>query len=444
MVWSLTVSRFGSLARRVAQFVPRTDEQRNVLYLCAEVAFAGILAAAGAFNGAFIIRAGGSNALVGLLSSIPSLVAVLLFMPSATVLEGKANYAPWVVWSLFLSRIGYLFMALLPFLLSRYIPEATVGLLVLMTAPAVFFSTGWSPLLADVVPAHRRASVLAWRSIVSSATIALLTYFFGLWLDRGQFPGNYQWLFGLGLIGGLLSVWLVALIRMPQASEAHVSVAQRRPSWWRDLRTLGREHQGFARMILDTFLFNLGAWMVGPLYVIYFVRQLGASDAWLGLHTTLAHVGVVLGYWAWRAIIKRTGEQRALLISLPMVATYAFMVALVGNLNFILFAGFLINVLAPGVNLSHSVIFLDLLPPGRKHSWTALYSMIMNLGAFVAPLIGVALSDRIGIVPTLLVGGVARALGALTFYIWPLQPPEGEQAVSRPVLLPRMFGGIKR
>ena len=127
-----------------------------------------------------------------------------------------------------------------------------------------------------------------------------------------------------------------------------------------------------------------------------------------------------------------------------MVATYAFLVALVPNLNFILFAGFLINVLAPGVNLSHGVIFLDLLPPGRKHSWTALYSMIMNLGAFLAPLLGIALSHRIGIVPVLLVGGVLRALGAATFYIWPLQSRAADVGESRPVPLPRMFGGIRR
>ena len=436
--------RVARLAFQAGGWIPRTTEDRNMLYLYLEVAAAGVLAAAGAFNGAFIIRAGGANTLVALLSSIPSLVAVFLFMPAAKVLEGRADYRPWVVWSLLLSRSGYLLMALLPFVLSRYIPEVTVGLLVVMTVPAVLYSTGWSPLLADVVPAERRASVLAWRSIASSATIAALTYLFGLRLDRGQFPGNYQWLFGLGLVGGLISTWLVALIRVPETSQVHIATAHRSQSWLQDLRSLGRDHPAFARIILDTLLFNLGAWMIGPLYVIFFVRELGASDSWLGLHTTLAHLGVVVGYWAWRMILKRMGEHKALLVSLPMVATYAFLVALVPNLNFILFAGFLINVLAPGVNLSHGVIFLDLLPPGRKHSWTALYSMIMNLGAFLAPLLGIALSHRIGIVPVLLVGGVLRALGAATFYIWPLQSRAADVGESRPVPLPRMFGGIRR
>ncbi|MFH1086120.1 MAG: hypothetical protein V1772_10200, partial [Chloroflexota bacterium] len=182
-------ARIGWVRRRVLNLTPRTTEDWNTTYLYIEVALAGILAAAGAFNGAFVVRAGGSNALVGLLSSLPSLVAVILFMPAARILEGKSNYAPWVVWSLLFSRIGYLFMMLSPFFLTRLVPEFTVGLLVAMTAPAVLFSTGWTPLLSDVVPAHKRAAVLAGRSIVSSAAIAALTYGAGLWLDSRPFPG---------------------------------------------------------------------------------------------------------------------------------------------------------------------------------------------------------------------------------------------------------------
>jgi MFS family permease len=408
--------------KSIGLFRPRTVEDRNVLFLCLEVIFAGLLAAAGAFNSAFILRAGGSNSLVGLLSSIPSLVAVVLFMPSARVLEGKRNYMPLVVRSLFWSRIGYLLILALPFFLRQYVPELTVVALVAMTIPSVFFSTGWTPMLADVVPASRRASVLAWRSILSSATIAGLTYFAGVWLDRAAFPGNYQWLFGVGLVGGLISVWLIGLIRLPESATAHAPAVQTTKISWLDTwRSAQTAHKGFVRIIVNTLLFNLGAWMVGPLYIIFFVRTLGASDTWVGLHTTLAHIGVVLGYWLWRKIIKRIGEQPSLLWTLPVLCAYGFMVAFIPNLNFILFAGFFINVVAPGVNLSHGILFLDLLPQDKKMGWTAFYSMIMNAGAFVCPLIGVALADRIGIVPTLVIGTVIRYVGALLFYIYPVQ-----------------------
>jgi MFS family permease len=170
--------------------------------------------------------------------------------------------------------------------------------------------------------------------------------------------------------------------------------------------------------------------MTGPLYIILYVKQLKAPDSWLGLVNTLAYIGVILGYWLWRRIIRRTGEARTLLIALPLVCMFPFMVALVPNLTFVLFAAFIINVVSPGVDLSHSVIWYSLLPPESKYTATALYSATMNVGACIAPLIGVALADWIGIIPTLLIGGTLRLLGAAMFYIFPLRP-----AVEEPTQL---------
>jgi len=426
---------------------PKTSEERSIFYLYVEVMFAGILAAAGAFNGAYVLRAGGSKTLVGLLSSLPSLVAVFLFLPSARILEKKAHYGPWVVGSLFLARVGYLLIPLLPFFTTRYVPELTVTILVAMTAPSVFFSTGWSPLLSDVIPPRSRANVLAWRNILSSATIAPLTYLFGRWLDRGTFPHNYQWLYAIGFIAGAISVYFCSRIQITEQTPSARGCAERlavKPSWIEALRTAAQENPRFLRIIINTFLFDLGAWLVGPLYIVLFVRSLGASDSWIGLHTMLAHVGVVVGYWVWRRIIYRIGEAKTLLIALPLASTYAFMVGLVPNLTFILFAGFLINVFNPGVGLSHGVIFLDLLPEGKKHGATALYSVVMHMGAFVAPLVGVAISDRIGIIPTLFIGGTMRFIGALLFYLFPIKGDWGVGRLPRAILLPRMFGGIRR
>ena len=423
------------------------ESGRNILYLYIEVVFAGLLSAAASFNSAYILRLGGSRELVGLLSSIPALVAVALYLPSARVLERKTRHGPWIVGSLLLARSGYLGILALPLLLANLLPELTVGILVAITAPSVFFTTGWSPMLSDVIPERSRATVLAWRSILSSATIAPLVYLFGLALDRGAFPGNYQWMYAVGLFGGLTSVALISRIKIPEREQGAPKSGAPSPAadeaetraWRRTLDNLRQTDRGFLRIITNTLLFDLGAWTVAPLYIIFFVRELGAPDSWIGLNATLAHLGVVAGFWGWRRIINRTGESRAMFIALPMVSMYAFMVALVPNLNFILFAGFLINVVAPGVNLSHGVLFLRLLPAERRHTWMAIYSTVMNVGAFVCPLIGVAISNVIGIVPTLLIGGTMRLAGAMLFYLFPVVE-EGALRLPGSILRPRPFG----
>jgi MFS family permease len=443
---SLPIQRLGALWRRLSLSI-QSPTERNIVCLYIEVVFAGVLAAAGSFNGAYILRLGGSNALVGLLSSLPALVAVFFYLPSARIWERQRRAERWIVGSLALARSGYIAIMLLPFILKSRLPEVTVGILVAVTVPSVFFTTGWSPMLSDVIPARSRATVLAWRSILSSATIAGLTYLMGRLLDRGQFPGNYQWMYAIGVLGGALSIYFISRIRMTHVDTGDEGAAQapplgETPTSWRDsLRAAARENSGFKRIIINTFVFDLGNWMIAPLYIILFVRELGASDSWVGLHMTLAHVGVVVGYWVWRHVIHRIGENKGLLLALPLACTYPFMVALVPNLSFILFAGFMINVLNPGVGLSHGIIFLNLLPPKRKYGATALYSMVMNIGAFVAPLLGVAIAERIGILPTLLIGGALRILGAGLFYLFPLAGGRPRFDRPRGIALPRLFGG---
>ena len=105
--------RLSTHARRLLR-APQSVTERNTYYLYAEVIFAGFLSAAASFNAAYILRLGGSNALVGLMSSLPALVASLLYLPSARLLERRTHYRPWVVWSLFLARVGYALIALPP------------------------------------------------------------------------------------------------------------------------------------------------------------------------------------------------------------------------------------------------------------------------------------------------------------------------------------------
>ena len=233
-----------------------------------EVLFVSLLSVAGAFNSAYILRSGGSNTLVGLLSSLPSLVAMLLFIPAAQVLERKRDYMPWLWGSLLLTRSGYLIIFMLPFLLHRYVPEMTVAILIAMTAPSVFFSVAWSPMLSDVVPPRSRSTVFSWRSILNSLLIAPLIFIAGRLLEatKDHFPLNYQVMYLIGLLGGLASVYLISRIRPPEDRSVPTQAASTsRGQWLTTLRAGIRENPRFGRIVANTLLFDFGAWFLGPL-----------------------------------------------------------------------------------------------------------------------------------------------------------------------------------
>jgi MFS family permease len=297
-------------------------------------------------------------------------------------------------------------------------------------------------MLADIIPERDRARVFANRNIILSAATAVATFTASWWLDQAAhirwaaFPTNYQIVYFFGAVGALMSVFYLFKVKAPpskvirrqkQFKIGKVTLPKVKAAF-RQMRTGNRE---FVRLTLHTLIFNLGAWLVMPLYIIFFVRELNASDGWIGLNSTLANLGVIVGYLVWRRSIHRLGNYRALLISIPLSASYAFLVSFFPNLNAILVWGVLINLVNPGVNLSHTSILYELCPDERRASYMAIYSSIMNVGAFVGPMIGVALAEVLNIRLMLILGGIIRLAGALLFHFVPLQPTQTVQAEEK-------------
>ncbi len=423
----------------------RTETENNIKLLYIDVFWAAIFMAVMAFNATFALRLGASNEMVGWLSSIPSLFAMILAIPAARFLQTKTNQAPWIYWSLFIGRFMFLGVALVPWFTKQFQAEVIIWILILRSIPMDFFSVGFAPLLANVIPVRERATVLGNRSIINSAVVAGSTFLLGKWLDAGQniswltFPLNYQLMYIVGTVAALISVYCVSRIKVPESK-----VTKRQPAMKTTrppLKTLFkqvkenaasmvRENQAFVRIVVNTLVFNLGAWFVMSLYIIFFVKELQASDGWVGLNTTLANIGVIFGNLIWRRIIAKVGDNRALLLSIPMSASYAFLVALFPDLKLILLWGILINLVNPGVNLSHYNILVDSCPKEQLTSYLAIFSTVMNIGAFISPMLGIALSEVIGVKWVLLIGGVIRLTGALMFYLWKVDDPSTPAALS--------------
>jgi MFS family permease len=406
--------------------------ERNAWYLTAEIGAAAVLSAAASFNAAFAVRLGASNTMIGWLSSIPSLLAMVMLIPSARFLESKTQRAPWVWGSLLIARLGYLLLAFLPWLIHSGRAEAVVWLLIAISVPSTFFSAGFNPLFTDVVPERERTRVLAARSMLSSGMVAALTYLAGRWLEASHrmgwatFPLNYQALFIIGFAGSMVSMALLLRIRVPASRAIPARKAAGGKPFWLQLRTLATENRNFSVLVLNTLLFDGPAYLIGPLYIILFVRELGASDGWIGLNATLANLGVIVGYWLWRRWIRRLGYSRALLLSAPLAALYPLLCSLVPNLSAILLWGILINLINPGISMSHFNILMKLCPEDRKTSYFATYATLANVVAFVGPMAGVALAGVFGIRAILLAGGVLRLLGGLAFSMLRVQVPEQE------------------
>ena len=418
-------------------------DDRNSWYLVVEIFWASILASAGTFSAAYAIRLGANNFQVSLLSSIPALIAVIISYPAGQFLQARRRRTPWVLGSLFLNRAGFLLVAASPWLHFLGIQPGLMAVIILIavSAPAYFFNIGWTPLLAEVIPEQRRAAVFTARNIVNQATVSVSVFLFGQWLSRAAFPVNYQVMFAFSFVASMVSQYFLMKLDVPDSVVTPVSESADRPRTLAgaasrlkhsalSLRDEISGHPEFLRIMENTFIYSFGLWMAGPLYALYFVRQLNASDAWLGLNGTLACIGTIAGFSLWRWLISKWGEHLALKRAIALAGFYPLFVGLTPGLPVILGLGVLNGLMVPGTNLAHYNIFLRVLPPDARPRYTAIYTVVMNLGAFVAPMIALAISQVIGLAPMLVVSGVLSIAGASSFWWRPVIQPGKEAPVK--------------
>lgn len=403
--------------------VERNVVDRNVRFLIHEIFWAAIYTACLSFSAAFLIRLGGSNLMVSLLSSGAALVSALLSIPFAAFLERRTKRKPWIVGSLSVVRLGYLAMIGVPWLAPSWQPLAMMSLILVLNIPAALAIAGWLPLLADVLPLERRASVFSMRNITLGATVSVATLILGKWLDLTPFPFNYQGLYVLGVITSMLSTLYVKRMIIPDSPVVENAKATGRLTL-AGARMLLVEQRPFTNIVVNTLLFNISAWMLIPLQSIYFVRVLGASDGWLGLCMALANAGTIIGNLLWRRIIDQRGLSWVLISSTMLSAIYFFLIGLIPDLTLILLFAFLSGVINPGIDLSHLSVLLEICPAQRRAMYLGVFSTIMNIGFFLAPLAVAPLLDLLSAQILLVVLGVMRLAGAILFAVNPVRLPE--------------------
>lgn len=425
------VGRIGWLARRRvsdfrASLRPGEDVRaNNALYLSIEIFWAAFLSAAAAFNAPFALRLGATNGDIGLLSSIPALLAILVTLPAGQFITRQRKRMPWLLGSLLLSRIGYLLVIFIPWLPLGNRGAALVWLLIVFTIPAHFFNVAWGPMLADVVPETDRARVFALRNIILAAVVTVGVFLAGRWLQSMPFPLNYQILYAVGFAGALVSTYVLTRLRVPESAVPEPALQspglRAMLAGWRDAF---RTEPDFTRITLNTLMHGMGLWMIGPVYVLYYIRTLGAEEGWIGLNSTLANLTPIIGYYLWQRGVIRWGENKILPRAIVLLGIYPILVGFVPNLSVILIFTAIYGFLAPAVNLSHYPMLLKICPNDRRPVFLALYTTIMNIGAFIMPLIGVWLAELVGPAPVLVAGGVMCIAGSSSFLWNRLRTPD--------------------
>jgi hypothetical protein len=413
------------LLYRLLRLDPTNQDDRNALFLIVEVFWAAILSAAAGFNAAYALRLNATNTDIGLLSSLPALLAVLVSIPAGHFLQSRTRRKPWILWSLFLNRAGYLVIALLPFI--KYLGftginqgSLVVIVLIIFSTPAHFFNVGWIAMLGEIIPEDRRAAVFTARNITVNATVSVVVFLFGLWLNWIVFPLNYQAMFAVGFVASLLSSYALIRLEVPESTATPLA-ANSLKDLLRAFQEAFRTQPNFMRLTTNTIMHGVGLWLASPLYILYYVRTLHASDAWLGVQGMVASVATIVGFSLSRWALTKIGEPKLLKCAIITAGLIPILVGLLPHLNLIILVIALNGLIASAIGLSHFNILLKTMPPNERPVYTAMYTTLVNIGACICPFIGVEIANQFGVSNSLIVFGMLSILGSSSFWWRPVK-----------------------
>jgi len=384
------------------------------------VFWASFLSTAIAFNGTFAVRLGGSNFLIGLLSSLPSLLVVIALLPSGELFIDLSKRLKRIVRLLFSHRLIYLLVALLPFVFSHHRAPIFVGLILFSQIPLALFNLGFQTLFGDLLEEDKWANVSAWRNIIVSLTTSAGAFLSSILLTRILFPLNFQLLYMFGFLGGLTNLILISKLRIPSLQENTTNRSNLFSiSTITDMPAMLFTNRPFARLVSGTLVHNFGSGIAGPLYLIYYLRELQATDAWMGMFNGLSRFGMIFGYFIWQMLSARYGARRFLWFTCLLTATFPILVGISKSLSLILFFTWLNGLIGPGYHLSHSSTMYLVSSSEKRSTYLALFTLVSSLSSIIAPLVGVAISEIIGLNKTILIGAGILLLSGILFWRMP-------------------------
>lgn len=388
---------------------PTNREQVNQRNVLIDAIGVGITAGVGSFLSVFLVRLGASSFLVGLLTAMPALTGMLLAIPVGEFLARQRNIVPWFARARFLVLSCYVLTGLVPFLVKTHQPEAIILIWALATLPQTLVSVGFTVVMGGVAGPGGRFTLMSRRWAILGLTNTLTVALVGQLLRLFDFPLNYQVVFIGSAIGALISVVFSSSIILPPQP----APAERRSlvSTFRQTGGTLRHNRDFVNFTVAQFVFRAGMALALPLFPIFWVRNVGATDPQISAINSVQTFVMMAAYFLWARVSERRGGRWVLLVTAFGVSFYPLLTALSRTPELLIAWAALGGLFTAGIDLVFFDLLLRTVPGEHQASYVGMYQTTVYIAAFLAPLAGTALADGIGIVPALVAGTVLRLAG---------------------------------
>jgi hypothetical protein len=398
-------------------------DRHNFRVAFIESAFIGLISSGSTFLPVFVARLGGSNLDVSLVTALPSLTGVILAIPLGGVIQSRRNIIPWYSRGRLGQQLGYAVIATASFALpAALVVPGILGVWAIATAFSAVTNVSFAAVMDATAGSRGRYELMSRRWSILGLMTALSLVLVGQVLSWLPFPVNYQAVFvGLGLLA-LVSYRYSSAIRVPDHPPAHRDSRSRFASV-SDLAARVRANPPFIAYAARHFVYALGAAIAVPLVPLFYVRVIGAPDAWIGLIGTTQALLLLVGYAIWRRSSRARGSRFVLIWSTIGTALAPAALAFTRDAPLAAAIAGFGAIFTAGVNLALFDRMMSIVPKGYGVTFTSVDTMVVFLAGILGPLIAATVADQVGLAWALILASVATLSGALLFAVdrvpWP-------------------------
>ena len=272
----------------------------------------GLLAAATPFLPVFLARLGASNFQVGVLTALPGLTGLVLALMVGRYLQRQRQIVPWFARSRFLISGAYTLTGLVTMLVTPgWAVPAVLVIWAAATLPQVILNVSFSVVMNGVAGPQGRYELMSRRWTILGVVTTLAVLVVGNVLARVAFPLNYQLVF-LGLsMGGFVSLYYSTHIVLPDATPPPADKSRGQGA--KAYIGLIRSQPAFVSFALKRFVYFSALALAAPLFPLYYVRVVKASDSWISYISLAQTATLMIGYMLWARASRARGARFVLI-----------------------------------------------------------------------------------------------------------------------------------
>lgn len=391
-------------------------QKKNFLNVQIDAVGIGLASAAAPFLPVFLARLGASNFQVGLLTSMPAFTGLFLAIIVGRFLQTRRQVVPWFSAARLMVVSSYALTGIAPFIVpTDYVVPVVLAIWAMATIPQIVVNVGFSVVMNAVAGPQYRYDLMSRRWSTLGLTTAITVAVAGQILDQIGFPFNYQLVF-LGLsMGGLVSYYFSSHIELPDAEPPPKVAGQSIGAGMKSYIDLIKNQPTFVSFMIKRFVYISGSTLGVPLFPLYYVRQVHADDAAIGI-INMAQTGILLiGYIGWTMQSKRRGGRFVLLCTTFGLALYPILTAFTQQVEWIVLYAALSGIFQAGLDLVFFDELMKTFPEKYSATFVSMAQGLQYLSTVASPLVGTWLADQIGLGGALIVSGGIRLIGFAMF-----------------------------